>query len=216
MVRHRLLWILTVLCLLATSCAGGSGDVPAAKGTPTSLAAEQTLVVGTPADTFNTEGDRANLGMFPINANIFENLVRMTPDFQVEPWLAERWEYQGNNTWRFFLRDDVTFHDGQPFTAEAVRFSFDRLARGGGARLGIGPGSTRVIDEHTVDITTTEPNLRLVDQLVHPSLGPIIAPGSDVGTKPVGTGPFRFVEYVEEERLIVEGNEDYWGDQPTL
>jgi ABC-type transport system substrate-binding protein len=100
-VRHRLLWILAVLCLLATSCAGGSGDVPAAKGTPTSLAAEQTLVVGTPADTFNTEGDRANLGMFPINANIFENLVRMTPDFQVEPWLAERWEHQGNNTWRF-------------------------------------------------------------------------------------------------------------------
>lgn len=216
MARHRWFWLLPVLCSVAASCTGQSEERPAAQGTSTSLAAEQTLIVGTPADSFNTEGDRANLGMFPINANIFETLVRMTPDFQVEPWLAERWEYQGENTWRFHLRDDVTFHDGQPFTAEAVKFSFDRLARGGGARLAIGPDSTTVIDQHTVDVTTTEPNLRLVDQLVHPSLGPIIAPGSEVGTKPVGTGPFRFVEYAEGERLIVEGNEDYWAGQPIL
>lgn len=216
MARRRWFWLLALLCSVAASCTGQSEERPAAQGTSTSLAAEQTLIVGTPADSFNTEGDRANLGMFPINANIFETLVRMTPDFQVEPWLAERWEYQGENTWRFHLRDDVTFHDGQPFTAEAVKFSFDRLARGGGARLAIGPDSTTVIDQHTVDVTTTEPNLRLVDQLVHPSLGPIIAPGSEVGTKPVGTGPFRFVEYAEGERLIVEGNEDYWAGQPIL
>ncbi len=212
------LWlsILTVVALFAGGCADDAEREPASGDEQSSLAAEQELVVGTPADAFSTEGERANLGMFPINANIFENLVRMTPDFQVEPWLAERWEYRGENTWRFHLRGDVTFHDGQPLTAEAVKFSFDRLARGSGARLGIGPDSTTVIDELTVDVTTTEPNLRLVDQLVHPSLGPIIAPGTDVGTKPTGTGAFRFVQYAADERLIVERNDDYWGQPPPL
>jgi peptide/nickel transport system substrate-binding protein len=214
-VRHRLpLLILTVLALFAGACADAGEDEPSTA--QPSAAEEQHLVVGTPADTFSTEGERANLGMFPVNANIFENLVRLSPTFQVEPWLAERWEYRGDNTWRFHLRDDVTFHDGQPLTAEAVEFSFDRLARGSGSRLGIGPDSTTVVDELTVDVTTTEPNLRLVEQLVHPSLGPIIAPGSDVATKPTGSGPFRFVEYVPEERLVIQRNDDYWGEPPIL
>lgn len=214
--RHLALRIVTVLALFATACGGDAEREPAAGDEPSSSAIKQELVVGAPADAFSTDDERANVGMFPINANIFENLVRMTPDFQIEPWLAERWEYRGDNTWRFYLRDNVTFHDGQPLTAEAVKFSFDRLARGAGPRLGIGPESTTVIDELVVDVTTTEPNLRLVDQLVHPSLGPIIAPGTDVGTKPTGSGPFRFVEYTPEERLVVEQNDDYWGDAPTL
>lgn len=212
--------LLVFLLMLSATSACGAGERPGTGDTravaPTKRSGPQELVVGAPADSFVTEGDKANLGMFPINANIFETLVRMTPDFQLEPWLAVRWESRDGNTWRFHLRDQVAFHDGQRFTAEAVKYSFDRLARGSGARLGIGANSTRVIDDRTVDVVTTKPNPGLPSQLVHPSLGPMIAPGSDVGKKPVGTGPFRFVEYAPSQRLVVESNDDYWGDPAEL
>lgn len=212
--RSRLFSGVVAILVLLGACAD-NGNESGGESANTQPRPEE-LVVGTPADTFNVEGDRANLGMFPINANIFENLVRMSADFQVEPWLAERWEFRGENTWRFFLRRDVRFHDGQPFDAAAVKFSFDRLARSGAGSLGIGPDSTKVVDDQTVDVTPTRPNMRLVDQLVHPSLAAIIAPGSDVGTRPIGTGVFKFAEYVKGERLVVERNDDYWGDEAHL
>jgi peptide/nickel transport system substrate-binding protein len=211
--RFRTVTALVVSVLLLAACGGGGGGQQ--QPGPTQPPRDE-LVVGTPADTFNVQGDRANLGMFPINANIFETLVRMTPDFQVEPALAERWEYRGDNTWRFFLRRGVQFHDGQPFTAESVKTSLDRLVRSGGGSLRLGAESVKVVDEATVDITPTQPNLRLVDQLVHPSVAPIVAPGTDVGTQPTGTGPFRFVEYVQGERLVVERHDGYWGETAKL
>lgn len=203
--------VLSVVLLGACSSDGAGNGEPTAAQPP-----RDELVVGTPADTFNVSGDRANLGMFPINANIFETLVRMTADFQVEPALAERWEFRGDNTWRFFLRRGVQFHNGQPFNAEAVKLSLDRLVRTGGGSLRLGDGSVRVVDEATVDIRPTQPNLRLVDQLVHPSVAPMVAPNTDVGTQPTGTGPFRFVEYVKGERLVVERSDRYWGDPAKL
>lgn len=215
----RLAAISLLLALVAAACAGSDSDdegADAPVGTTTTVPLPTELVVGTPADTYNLEGDRANLGMFPINTNMFETLVRMTPDFQVEPWLAERWEYLGDNTWRLFLRDGVTFHNGDPFDAAAVKFSLDRLAAGGSGSMRIGPESTVVVDDLTVDITTTQPNLRLIDQLVHPSRAPMIAPGTDVGTMPTGTGPFRFSSYTEDERLVVERYDGYWGDAAKL
>jgi ABC-type transport system substrate-binding protein len=69
------------------------------------------LVVGVPQDQYRLEGDRADLGVYPINTNITETLVRLTPDFEVVPGLAERWENVGGSTWRFFLRRGVLFHD---------------------------------------------------------------------------------------------------------
>jgi peptide/nickel transport system substrate-binding protein len=175
---------------------------------------DQTLVVGAPEDTFVTEGADANLGMFPINANIFETLTRMTPDFQLEPGLATNWEYLGDNTWQFELREDVTFHDGQPFDAEAAQNSFERIAEASGDRLSLDADSAEVVDEHTLEVTTTEPNLALPSQLVHPSMTPMVAPGTDVGSQPTGTGPFQFVEYTPEEQLVVERYDDYW-DEPA-
>lgn len=201
---------IAALALVLVACTSGG------TGAGEDFAQErQQLVVGAPEDKYVTEGPEANLGMYPINANVFETLIRMTPDFQIKPWLAESWKYLGDNTWRFRLRDGVTFHNGQPLTAKAVEFTFNRLAKGPGARFGIGPESTEVVDELTVDVTTTKPNMRLPAQLTHPELG-IIAPGTEIGTNPTGTGPFQFVEYSKGERLVVERYEDYWGEQAHL
>jgi peptide/nickel transport system substrate-binding protein len=211
--RFRMLTSLVLSIALLGACSS-DGESDSAQQAPQPVREE--LTVGTPADTFNVSGDRANLGMFPINANIFETLVRMTADFQVEPALAERWEFRAPNTWRFFLRRGVQFHNGQPFNAEAVKSSLDRLVRTGGGSLRLGADSVKVVDETTVEITPTQPNLRLVDQLVHPSVAPIVAPNTDVGAQPTGTGPFRFVEYVKGERLVVERSDTYWGEKAKL
>lgn len=63
--------------------------------------------------------------MYPLNASICETLVRLTPDFQIEPLLATRWAYIGDNTYRFSLRRGVHFHDGSRFNALAVKYSID-------------------------------------------------------------------------------------------
>lgn len=175
----------------------------------------QELVVGVDADGYKTEGDKANLGAYPLNANIYEPLVRLTPEYRVEPLLATRWEYRGNNTWRFYLRKGVKFHDGQDFTAEAVKFTLDRVARTGGSFINVDENSVKIIDDYTVDITPAKPNMRLVEGLTHPSFG-IIVPGSDPGKAPVGTGPFKFVSYEKGEQLVVERNPGYWGSPVKL
>nr|WP_281288662.1 ABC transporter substrate-binding protein [Pseudonocardia kunmingensis] len=112
--------------------------------------------------------------------------------------LAERWEFRAPNTWRFFLRHGVRFHDGQPFNAQAVKAGlFDRVAqRKNGSTIKAGPDSAVVVDEYTIDFTPTVPNLRVPEQIGHPS-NVVYAPGSIAGVKPMGTGPFTFLEYAE-------------------
>ncbi len=191
--------------LLTSACVGGGGEGPAAPSGP------QELTVGTGEDDYDVEEPEADVGLVP--RAIFEGLVQMSPDYQIEPLLATRWELIEPNTWRFSLRQGVAFHDGTPFTAEAVKYTFDRIAAAGGGPLRLGPESTKIVDDHTVDVTPTVQNRRLVEQLVHPN-NSIIAPGSKPGEKPVGTGPFRFVEYVPDQRLVVQRNAEYW-DEPA-
>jgi len=177
--------------------------------------AEKELIVGTGAASYKTEGDGANLAAYPLNANVYEPLVRLTPDYKVAPALATKWEYVADNTWRFYLRRGVKFHNGEEFTASAVKFTLDRVARTGGSFIHVGEDSVKIIDDYTVDITPAKRNLRLVEGLTHPSFG-MMAPGSDPGKAPVGTGPFKFVSYKEGVEIVVERNEDYWGEKAEL
>lgn len=169
------------------------------------------LIIGIPQDQYRLEGDRANLGVYPFNANIVETLVRLTPDFEVVPALAESWENVGGNTWRFHLRQGVLFHDGTELTAEAVKYSLDRAARAGGS-VPLDEESTKIVDTYTFDITPTiEFFNRVIDNLVHP-LYSIYSPNGDPGTAPVGTGPFALESYDRNQQLVVARNPDYWGD----
>lgn len=170
------------------------------------------MTVGSDEDGYRREEPRANIGMYPLNTNIFESLVRLTPDYQIEPLLAESWEFVEPNTFRFTLREGVTFHDGTPFTAEAVVWTMGRIAEAGGGVLGVDENSTMAIDDLTVEITPARPNLRLVEQLNHPN-NSIFAPNTEPATTRIGTGPFMEVEYVQDDRYVVEAYPDYWGDE---
>jgi peptide/nickel transport system substrate-binding protein len=177
--------------------------------------AERTLRIGTTVDEYVTTRDASRLAMYPLNTNVAEPLVRLTPDYRVVPALAERWEYRGDNTWRFHLRRGVTFHDGQPLKADAVRWSFDRVARSETGTSFMSEGSTVVVDDLTVDVTPTRPNMRLVEQLVHPTYA-IVAPGTEPGDAVVATGPFRVAEYRRGEFIRVTRFDGYWGPRPAL
>ncbi|HET9441709.1 MAG TPA: ABC transporter substrate-binding protein, partial [Acidimicrobiales bacterium] len=173
MVRARR--CLTVLAcavsLLSAACGGdgggGGGDEAAEeKVVP---AAVQELVVGYNKDPWvdSAEGDRKRIANYPLNADVCQTLVEMSPDFEVVGRLASKWEHVGDNVFRFTLRDGATFSDGTPVTAEAVKYSLDytvaKPSTSGFAFLG--PESVTVVDEKTVDVKPTRPNLRLIEQI---------------------------------------------------
>lgn len=226
-IRRRTAWsaVLAAIALLAAACGQSEAPAPDPAGQaaePDESAADEPtsggqLTVGFTDDQYIVEGEDANLGMYPLNADIFETLTYLNADYEVEPNLATDWELVPPTTWRFHLRDDVVFHDGTPMTAQHVKEGlFDRVAalRGGGP-INAGPDSAVVVDDYTIDFTPTEENLRVPEQLVHPQRG-VVAPPVDLAEEPVGTGPFQFVEYEPNERIVVERFDDYWGEPAPL
>ena len=190
--------------------------------TPHGRSKSAELRVGAVADTYrNDQKDmsRLNIGMFPLNANIFDQLVLVDHEFQLQPMLAESWEYiKEAGAWRFHLRKDVEFHENQPFAAQAVVEMVQKYwSQGaGGNRLRIDENSALAIDDFTVDITPISPHLRLPEELAHSSYG-IRAPGSGpLNGEHVGSGPFKFVEYINDDHITVEKNTEYWGPAPQV
>lgn len=173
------------------------------------------LAVGAGADGYTTEGVEANIAQYPLDAGVFETLIRMTPEYALVPALATEWTFREPNTWRFSLRRNVRFHDGRPFTAEAVKHTFDRIAEQGGGLMQISEESTRIVDDHTVEITPGVENSRLPEQTVHPSFS-ILAPGTDPAEERIGTGPFRFVRYRRNQDIVVRRYDGYWGEQARV
>jgi len=174
------------------------------------LSSNQALTIGVTQDEYVTSGPKSYLGMYPLNVNAYEPLVVLEPDYSMSPGLAQRWEQVGPNTFRFHLRPGVTFHDGSPFGAADVKYTFDRIASGGGGLVGLGTDSTVVVDDMTVEVTPKHPNLRTIEEVVHPEYS-ILKQGTQPGANVPGTGPFRFVEYVRQSRVNVTRNEAYWG-----
>ncbi|MBL4916784.1 ABC transporter substrate-binding protein [Szabonella alba] len=181
----------------------------------------QELVVGwsAPNDTLNpvTTG-RRDTG--PILSNIFDTLVWLTPDFKVEPLLATEWSVSEDRlSYTFKLREDVAFHDGTPFNAAAVVRNFEYIMdpdTQSKISLGLlGPCRTaEATGEFELKITCGQPYGALLAQIGEPYLG-IQSPaaietyGADLGQHPVGTGPFRFVELMSDDSVVLERNPDY-------
>jgi peptide/nickel transport system substrate-binding protein len=175
-----------------------------------------TLTVGADADAYVLSGNSANVGQYPLNANIFEGLVRMDSSYGLVPVLATSWEFRPPNTWRFHLRKGVKFHNGTTFTAKDVKWTFDKIAtRDAGGTPGLQVKGNVIVDDYTIDVTPSFPNQRLVEQIVEPGDNWIIAYGTDTVHHLVGTGPFRFASYQREQQLVVKRFAGYWG-KPAL
>ncbi len=161
-----------------------------------------------------------------IARHVLENLTWVNPaDGSVNPWLAESWEISEDGLeYVFTLKQGVTFHDGTPFNAEAVKANFDNTMnpdeRPGFAYQALGGTSyvgTEVIDEYTAKVTFSEPHATFLLYLSDGGTGidsptALEAGGADYGTSSlVGSGPFKFVEWIVDDRVILEKNPDYAG-----
>lgn len=164
---------------------------------------------------------------------VYESLVQMGADGKLIPDLATKWEASADfKTWTFTLRQGVKFHDGTPFNAEAVKFNYDRLHRvpgqSGGAWTDYTDANTvEVVDDHTVRFQLTKPFPGLATDMLYvryritsPTYIQQNASTADpeamefLATHASGTGPFRLVEFVPDQRAVFEKNPDYWGGEP--
>jgi len=160
-----------------------------------------------------------------VHFQIFEPLVKMGRDGQFEGVLAESWETPDDLTWRFHLRQGVTFHNGEAFNADAVTFSLDRIRKPeleSPAASGLAPitGITKV-DDFTVDVVSAEPYAAMLS-ILYGGLA-ILPPGyiAEVGDDgfaqaPVGTGPYTFVEWAKDVEVRMAAYADHWRGKPAI
>ncbi|MCP4209095.1 MAG: ABC transporter substrate-binding protein [Shimia sp.] len=155
-------------------------------------------------------------------ANVFEGLTRFASDGSVTPGLAKSWEISEDGlTYTFMLNDGVTFHDGSAMDGEDVKFSLDRARaeESANAQKALFEGITdvTVVDPLTVKVTLDGPN---GDFLFNMAWGDavIVAPESidDIKTTPIGTGAFKFADWVQGDKITLTRNDAYWGTPATL
>jgi peptide/nickel transport system substrate-binding protein len=165
---------------------------------------------------------------FAVVHNVFDHLVRRfvrQGQLAHEPGLATSWTNVNPTTWEFKLRPGVKFHNGEEFNADAVKFSIERVlnpdqkARWRWAFADI--DRVDVLDSLTVRIVTKVPFPTLITNLAF--CMPIVPPkyvreqgDTVIATKPVGTGPFKFVRWRKDESLVLEANESYWRGAPKI
>lgn len=144
--------------------------------------------------------------------NVFEGLVLYDEKGAIIPGLAEDWEISEDGlTYTFYLRDDVTFHNGQKMTAEDVIYSYECLSGLGGEEALSSKFTTitslEAPDDYTVVMTISEANSAFLQF----TTAAILPEGyEEQSSSPVGTGPFSFVEYVPGQKIVLEKNEDYY------
>lgn len=162
-----------------------------------------------------------------VMVNIYEGLLKYEDDStKVLPCLAKSWTVSEDGlTYTFKLEEGVKFHDGTPFNAEAVKFNVDRqtvnvtedMAYAGFVYQYV--ESCKVVDEYTVEIKLNSPCTPFLNNLAMSMAAPMVSPkacqesNNNLNENPVGTGPFRFVRWDKAEAVVLERNEDYWGDK---
>lgn len=163
-----------------------------------------------------------NVNERQVAAQIFETLVYMDQSQQIYPGLAREWRRSDDaTTWTFTLVSGVKWHDGEPFTAQSVADYFEYVRDN---PVGSGPGSlkavigsARALDETTVELTLTAPRPDLLIELADPGMGIgnaayVKRVGADAGFNPIGTGPFKFKEWVRGSQIVLERNPEWtWG-----
>ncbi|SDE28444.1 peptide/nickel transport system substrate-binding protein [Paenibacillus sp. UNCCL117] len=152
--------------------------------------------------------------------SLYDSLVVELPDYTIKPWLATSWKLSDDKkSYTFELRNDVKFHDGTPFNAEAVKFNFDRIkdpaTKASISLTEIGPYvSTEVLGEYTVRINFSSPFAPFLSNAAKVDLG-FVSPtavrkyGDRYPQNPVGTGPFKLVKLTPGAQVDFEKNPDY-------
>jgi peptide/nickel transport system substrate-binding protein len=221
---------------MLTGCGGNSSnESTATNGTvtestePVDAGIAESLVYAQGADPRGLDPALVDDGeSSKVMCQIYEGLLKYSKDStEIEPCLAKEWEISEDNlVYTFHLQEGVTFHDGTPFNAEAVKFNIDRqtvnvtedMAYAGFVYQYV--DSCEVVDEYTVKIKLTAVCTPFLNNLAMSMAAPMVSPAAceqssnNLNEAPCGTGPYKFVRWDKQEAVVLERNEEYWGEKP--
>jgi peptide/nickel transport system substrate-binding protein len=209
--------VLVVLCVAVASCGGGEKKGGAAGG---GAGDKNTLVIALKSSPTNLDSrvgnDNASGRLFDL---VYSGLVRVTPNFDYAPDVAEKWETPDDKTIIFHLNPNAKFHNGLPVTAKDVKWTYDSVMdpnfvtskRSGYAAV----DHIEAPDNQTVIFKLKEPNAGIFDNL---TLG-ILPTGADTNvykTKPIGAGPYKVVEFRSDDRIVLEAFDQWHLGAPKI
>jgi len=214
--RHRLLSLLVAVCVLALA--------PSAQAQP-----KDTLTVAlvSHAPTLDPHMHFERVGIL-VNINMFDSLLHRNTRLEYEPSLATSWKPLSDTQWEFKLRKGVKFHNGDPLTAEDVKFSIERVTEPGKEKKKSPQygniraiKDVRIVDAETIHIVTDKPFPLLLERLVFFPIVPrkhMEKVGDDAfgTTAPVGTGPWKFVEWKRDQYIRLEAFDGHWRGKPAF
>lgn len=225
--------MLMFLAGIMAGCSGGANETNSSNSEGSSNTEGSgpkeggTLIVGLTGDpqTFNPDA-RADDYFYPIAQNVFSRLVKLNNNQEIIPDLAKEWEFNEDGTEiTFHLHENVKWHDGEDFTSSDVKFTLDTIKSNAGFASTNLSSMKEVTtpDENTVVIKLSNPDATFLGYIAW--YATFIVPEHiysgdnwDSGTKinPVGTGPFKFSEYVTSVNVTLEPNKDYFGQVPFV
>lgn len=206
---------LAALCLLTLGAV-------AAPALTTSALAKDALAIDLVNEPSSLDPHKQwNPDSYYVYRNIFDNLLTRDDEGAIIPQVATEWEYPSDAEVIFTIRDDITFHDGEPLTAEDVIFSVNRIIdpEFGSPQLGQFNKilSAEIVEDNKVKLVTDGPYPVLLAQLVKLSIVPkhvVEEVGDDAfNASPVGSGPYKFEEWNRGVSVTLSQNDSYWGDQ---
>lgn len=232
MKKTRLFGSLLALTLTVGTLLTGCGSSAEQSATSSNSAAEAskaggTLIVARKADANNL--DPHFISNIPsanyIYGKVYESLILRDKNGEYKGALATEWKQLDDLTWEFKLREGVTFHDGTPFTAEAVKKTFERILD---PKVGSPRASNfsmikeiKAVDDKTVQLVLDFPFAPLISILAS-SEGSILSPkaisehADTLSKQPVGTGPFKFEAWIPGQEMTLAKNDGYWGEKPKV
>lgn len=241
--KHKLFAALALLLigsLLLGACAPAATPTPEPEPTveaaaptpvpteaPTPVPAPKTLTIASGTDIENMNIHLVTSSpSFSVLEHIYESLFNMSPEGELKPLLAESIEATGEGLYEIKLRQGITFTDGTPFNAAAVKANMDWMlnpdnkAPFRGTLLGL-VTEVSVVDDYTVTIKTNGPFAPLAAHLSHGAVAMVSPAALEKGVEflaenAVGTGPYMLKSWARDEAVTLERNPDYWGDAPKI
>jgi len=160
--------------------------------------------------------------------NMYDRLVdRDAKTYKPAPMLATSWKIVNDTTWEFTLRQNVKFHNGEPFNAASVRATMDYIKDPANKSHYLSRWAqvkeVQIVNDFTVRFITEKPWPGLLDRMSESTDFLPMPPKAlkeqgvqALAAKPIGTGPFKFVQWVRDEKLVIEKNPDYWQGAPDI
>ncbi|MEE6282901.1 ABC transporter substrate-binding protein [Georgenia sp. MJ170] len=224
--KNRLLSVVAMFVAVPLALAGcssdggGAGEAPGGNDNGQAAGGAETLNLGVHVEPTDWSPSRVQEILFPFTRQVYESLAEYDDSLNATPQLATDWTIsEDQSSVTINLREDVTFHSGAPFNAEAVAANLEFFANPDTGQQLLGPmavvDSWEAVDETTIEVTFAQPiaELQITDLLQSWTIGD---PASlDDSTRGVGTGPYQFSEWLPGEQIVLERYDDYWGESPA-